>query len=1194
MACGCVENPSHLPIGYGVNAISFMADITTALPALLQGYDEHLRAEAERLAEDLAVVTLDVDEGGLEAEIVLDSIPAHVRWEMKDGRWQGTADVREPGLQALACCLALVGLRRISVSTEVDAAAVSLPVETLQAMLERLHARQMAPEEEAYLQKIEKRFERLKKTGEIYDQDLVRLHPKWSIQSAEPLELWAEAPATVVDFWNYVALALHDRNLPFPLFLRPVTNLDETRGRLKSWRHSRTVPQWVQRIRRFATDTKETAVVRSITDARLLITLNEAKLQVREGTGGFTNVPASQLESLRRGYSDGNHRLEAAAELLLVACFLQMQHSEMESFKLEIERHAGWLGTLFLQPALHPRLVTLDETPFTQVPEPLHWTAEDGAEEGVAVLRLVQHNGEPAPAPLRVLPGTSPLFLSADALFTGPLWFGDETLVEAQVEIPMAALSSSDGIAFLKRLEAPLPKSLADRIRHETLAVEIKAECARSGASATTQYAHLAVTATSQNGRYVERLRNETWVIENDPKRHDGSIVCHDRSRLEEIPDLLDNIKASFDHELGVFRARMTRNFPENFFKWAKTLPPEVKFEPDEALGSILADPLIARVRMEAAQSNTIDWFDLKVIFEIEGVDLKPADIRRLLAANGGFVRLADGSWRRVKIELSEEQQEMMEQLGIDLDELNESTHRVHWRHLLGDKTAELLSAQAWAKLQDKLTTIQLQEKPEVPPSLSLTLRPYQVDGFHFLSYLTFNGFGGILADDMGLGKTVQTITWILWLRERASENTAPVLVVCPKSVLDVWAVELAKASPTLKVQVLHDKDELQIQRVGKDIDVLVLNYAQLRGCIDQLKNIIWLAAILDEGQQIKNPDSKAARAARDLQSHNRLVLTGTPLENRLLDLWSLMSFATPGALGDRAYFHKHFDRRKDEQASRRLSARLRPFILRRTKGQVARELPSKTEENMLCEMSGAQEQLYKDELARAQHMMLSAGGLDALRKRRFAILQALTRLRQVCCHPGLIDPAAMGEESAKLTAALDLIEQLHEEGHKVLFFSQFVSMLKIVRDKLDALGLPYHWLTGASDNRADIVRGFQDDPRASVFLISLKAGGSGLNLTAASYVILYDPWWNPAVESQAIDRAHRIGQTQPVIAYRLLTKGSIEEKILTLQHHKKMLSSDILGEASFAQNLNVNDFEFLLDMESQATAIETEDDLDL
>jgi superfamily II DNA or RNA helicase len=1172
-----------------------MADLITALPALLQNFSDPLRAEAERLAEDLAVITLDLTEEGLDAEVLLDSTTAHVRWSLTEGKWEPATDLEDENLVPLACCLALIGLKRMS--TTHDSAAVSLPIETMQIVLERKHARKLSPEEESYVQKIEKRFERYKKLDAIFDQDLVRLHPKWSIQSSEPLELWAEAPENATEFWNYIALALNERNLPFPAFLRAITDLDATRGKLKSWRQTRSVPQWVQRIRKFATSTDDQKPGRSVTDCRLLITVNDARLQVKyEAAEKFTNVQAAHLDSLRMDYSQGYHRMPSEAELLLVACFFQMQHSEMESFRLELERHASWLGTLFLQPALHPRLVTLDELPFELASDALRWSATDNADATSAVLRLIQADGSPVPLPLRVLPGIGAFYLSSDRLYKGPPWFGDEPLVETEIEIPMAALGSSDGIAFLNRLEAPLPKSLAERIRHEILAVEIKAECSAGTAGTATQYAHLTVTASSPDGSYVERLRGHTWVVELDENKRQGAIVCHDRSPLEPVRALLSEIKATFDDSLDVFKTRMTRNFPETFHRWAQAIPEAVKLSTDDQLGGILADPLIARVKMEAQQSNNIDWFDLKIIFEIEGLDLKAAEIRRLLAANGGFVKLADGSWRRVKIELSEEQQQLMDQMGIDINDPDDQTHRLHWRHLVGDKGAALMQAKAWATLQEKMAAVQIDDKPDVPTALTFTLRPYQVDGFHFLCYLAQNGFGGILADDMGLGKTVQTITWILWLRSRATvesgKRVPPVIVVCPKSVLDVWAAELNKAAPDLKVQVLHEKDELELTGEKGQFDVLVLNYAQLRSCIDMLSPIHWMAIILDEGQQIKNPDSKAAKAARTLVGQNRLVLTGTPLENRLLDLWSLMSFATPGALGDRKYFHKHFDRRKDERAAQRLSARLRPFILRRTKGQVAQDLPARTEENLLCEMSEEQAQLYKDELARAQQMMLHSAGLDALNKNRFAILQALTRLRQICCHPSLVNPAASEVESAKLTAAMDLMEQLHEEGHKVLFFSQFVSMLKIVREKLEAMNLPYHWLTGASDNRADIVRKFQEDENASVFLISLKAGGSGLNLTAASYVILYDPWWNPAVENQAIDRAHRIGQTQPVIAYRLLTKNSIEEKILTLQQQKKMLSNDILGEASFAQNLGLNDFEFLLGMErSLAEPVVDEDD---
>jgi len=1137
-----------------------------------------MRIEAERLADDSAIVTLDLVDGRLDAEVMLDDNPVHVVWSMENGRWESESDNEDPDLHALASCIALIGLRRDIPDQSQQAPVIK---ETFQMMLERLLERQLRTEEEAYLAKLEKRFERVQKTKEIFDQDMVRLHPKWSIQGTDALELWSDAPTTTAEFWNYVALALTEKRLPFPSFLKPATDLDATRKKLQGWKQDKSLPQWVERIRRFATQRPAAPATVAVDDVRLLITTGDAKLQCYDAEAQrWSTISPAHLAELRREHSRGALTLSAEAELLLVASLLQMQHSEIESFRLEIERHASWLNTLFHQPALLSRLVTLDEAPFQMVAEPLRWGGLENAAQGTYGLSLKLADGSPTPSPMRVLNGATILYLSSDSVFRGPSWFGETTLAEDRIDVPLEALASSDGIEFIGRLEAPMPPSIASRITREPLKVEITAQCAKAPSATGTNYAQLRVTASSSGGHHVEALRDSTWVTEVSKPRRDDSIVCYDRSALGNVPEALEGLRPNFDHEQGHFRVRMTRNFPDMFYAWAQQLPPDVDFTPDQHLGSILADPLIARVRLEAAQTSTIDWFDLKIVFDIEGVDLKPSEIRRLISANGGFVRLADGTWRRVKIELNEEQQEMVAQLGIDLNDLNEEAHRVHWRHLTGDKGAALLSAQAWEQLQNRLSHVELSLRPEVPPELTLTLRPYQIEGFHFLAYLSVNRFGGILADDMGLGKTVQTITWVLWLRGQCTGAPPPAIVVCPKSVLDVWAIEFTKAAPHIRVQVLHDKDELDVTQLNGGIDVLVLNYAQLRGTIEALKPTTFLAAILDEGQQIKNPDSKAARAARDLNAHNRLVLSGTPMENRLLDLWSLMSFATPGALGDRSYFHKHFDRRKDERASSRLSARLRPFILRRTKGQVAKDLPPRTEESLLCEMSGVQEQMYRDELANAQNMVLTAVGKDALQKRRFALLQALTKLRQICCHPGLVNPEAMGEESAKLTAALELLEQLHEEGHKVLFFSQFVSMLKIVRSKLEEMNLPFHWLTGSSDNRADIVRGFQEDKNASVFLISLKAGGAGLNLTAASYVILYDPWWNPAVENQAIDRAHRIGQTQPVIAYRLISRTSIEEKILTLQQQKKMLAGDILGEESFAQSLGREDFEFLLGME--------------
>lgn len=421
-------------------------------------------------------------------------------------------------------------------------------------------------------------------------------------------------------------------------------------------------------------------------------------------------------------------------------------------------------------------------------------------------------------------------------------------------------------------------------------------------------------------------------------------------------------------------------------------------------------------------------------------------------------------------------------------------------------------------------------------------------------------------------------------------DKVPPSLVVCPKSVIDVWHAETEKFAPELRVKILRTRDDLDLKMLESEIDVFVLNYAQLRLCGEELAKVKWLSTILDEGQQIKNPDSKAAKAARELNSMNRLVLTGTPIENRLMDMWSLMAFAMPGVLGSRAYFKKRFDKRKDPGAQSRLASRLRPFLLRRTKLQVAKDLPPRTEEEVFAEMESVQSEMYKAELKRIQKALLGFDSDEAVKKNSFAILQGLMRLRQICCHPGLIDPKFLKEESAKMNALFYLLDQLREEGHKVLVFSQFVSMLDIIKARLEVESRPFHYLTGQTKDRKGVIESFQTTKDPSVFMLSLKAGGAGLNLTSASYVILYDPWWNPAVENQAIDRTHRIGQKNKVIAYRLLTRDTVEEKIRVLQHQKTQLVTNVLGDEGFASSLGMDDLAFILgagELEDDAEAEE-------
>ena len=1146
--------------------------------SFLSAFDDAAVSAARGLVEEGKVRMLNLGPDAVEAEVALEEEIVRVFLNKTLRGWKGrtNAPTVEEGSAAVAQCAAML---EAEAAGKVPTGAAP-PQRTLQDVVEERLTRQLTPSEEQYVAKVEKRYERYRALGEIYDHDLVRLNSRWPVQSYDPLRLWPQPPRDVLDFWNYLAAALIERKLTHPSFLDSVTNLAGTQAKLETWRQQEDLPRWAGIIREFGQ--RETPGPLWL-ELRLLVTPNEARFQLRHSPDEiWHNLTDPELDQLLLLEQQNALRLPLPSRTMLESASRALHDQIRPIVRLDQSGAARWLASLFNQEEISPHLITLDESPFTRDPEPLRWTAReqkrsDGSLHAV-LLVLTDATGHEPPKPLRSLPAAEPLYLSGDTVFHGPASFEEGTSAHTSIEIPAAVLATEDGIRFLERLGVPLPPSLAARVKHETFQVHLKAHCLPKVEQGGTEHVAVTAHAVSSNGLLEQSLRGRRWEVSELQKDGDGFIPCYDRSSLDAVPPVLEQIKATYDPELDAFRVRITKTFPEQFHAWADGLPDHVTLEADSRLQTILADPLKATVRLEVNEAG-IDWFDLRLVFDIEGLELKPAEIRKLIAARGGYVRLADGTWRSVKLELTEEQQNTIASLGLDLNELSDEAHPIHARQLAAQQKKDFLPPELWDRIRDRLTRLDLETKVPVPPELTITLRPYQVDGYHFLAYLAINRFGGVLADDMGLGKTVQSIAWVLWLRSRAVESgviPAPCLVVCPKSVLDVWAIEFSKAAPGLRVEVLREKDTLNLKKLQEEQDVLVLNYAQLRACIDELQKINWLAAILDEGQQIKNPDSKVAQAARLLQSQNRLVLTGTPLENRLLDLWSLMTFATPGALGDRAYFQRHFDRRKDDRAAERLSARLRPFILRRTKGQVARELPPRTEENMLCELTGLQEKLYRDQLAQAQHMILTATGADVLNKRRFAILQAITRLRQICCHPALVQPDAAHEESAKLNALLELLDQLHDEGHKVLVFSQFVSMLKIIRDRLTALERPYHWLTGATQNRAEVVQSFQTDAQPAVFLLSLKAGGSGLNLTAASYVILYDPWWNPAVENQAIDRAHRIGQTQPVMAYRLLAKDTIEEKIRLLQQQKQLMSNDVLGEESFARNLGREDLEYL------------------
>lgn len=445
------------------------------------------------------------------------------------------------------------------------------------------------------------------------------------------------------------------------------------------------------------------------------------------------------------------------------------------------------------------------------------------------------------------------------------------------------------------------------------------------------------------------------------------------------------------------------------------------------------------------------------------------------------------------------------------------------------------------------------------PPQLRATLRDYQQQGLNWLNFLDSFNFGGCLADDMGLGKTVQVLAFLLLQR---AKGHAANLVVVPTSLVFNWQAEVQKFAPTLRVHVLHGTARRLGAHEFDGFDIVLTTYNTVVSDIRQLKEYTFNYVILDESQAIKNPDSQRYKAACLLQARNRVVLTGTPVENNTFDLYGQLSFACPGLLGSRQHFTDLFgspiDKFKDEGKARVLQRKISPFVLRRTKAQVARELPAKTEMMLYCEMGAEQRQVY--EACRKEfHDMLLGLRDDLPGKDSMHILQGLTKLRQICNSPALLpDQESYGQQSAKLEALTEEIRNRAPQ-HKILVFSQFVTMLDLVRQELQAAGITFEYLTGQTRNRAAVVNRFQQDDKVRVFLVSLKAGGTGLNLTEADYVYLVDPWWNPAVENQAIDRSHRIGQTKNVVAVRLICPDTIEEKIMKLQEVKRELAQDLI-----------------------------------
>jgi hypothetical protein len=590
-----------------------------------------------------------------------------------------------------------------------------------------------------------------------------------------------------------------------------------------------------------------------------------------------------------------------------------------------------------------------------------------------------------------------------------------------------------------------------------------------------------------------------------------------------------------------------------------------------EAEGKVFRRPGAMRVNVRSG----IDWFELHG--EVDYGE-STANLPQLLAAvrrGDGIVALGDGTFGLLPEEWLARFAPLAGLGGKEEDHLRFKQNQVGLLDALLAAQPEVSFDETFARVRQQMASFQGVKALEQPAGFVGQLRGYQREGLGWMEFLREFGFGGCLADDMGVGKTAQVLAT---LEMRRAEGRGPSLVVAPRSLMFNWREEAAKFTPQLRV--------LEYLGLARDTgaidghDLVLTTYGTLLRDAPKLAEIEFDYVVLDEAQAIKNASTASAKAVRVLRGSHRLALSGTPIENHLGELWSLFEFLNPGMLGEAKVLKMSggLARNPSEEARQLLAQALRPFILRRTKRQVASELPEKTEQTIFCELEGPQRKHYDELRQHYRQVLLNQVDNDGLGRSKMHVLEALLRLRQAACHPGLLDPKRISEPSAKLDVLLEQLSDLREEGHKALVFSQFTSLLAIVRARLDGAKANYEYLDGATQNRQEHVERFQNDPDCGLFLISLKAGGLGLNLTAADYVFLLDPWWNPAVEAQAVDRAHRIGQTRQVFAYRLIAKDTVEEKVLELQKTKRDLADAILGEDnSLIRNLKREDLELLL-----------------
>ncbi len=1117
---------------------------------------------------------------------------------------------------AYAAGLALrVALLQEDASTEGQAEPLPLsPLERAITQCEKRLKRPLETEEVRFLAAVERLMETLPETGGMSSWHFKQLPLKLDDSPladevwATPMLMqgwWVSRPTEVLHLVSFIVLLCREYACPVPAFLDEVADPEAAKAASAAARESQQVRLWETRLAELTEprDARPPKGQAPFPDAfRFRIEGGEAHWEVRESEDEPWHAPRlSHLREWLRAADLPAYSGVAGAQMLRAIrdrglAYLRAQNSllptpklEAASLKLRESSSAIFVRDLLLDEQTRAHVCGADGQPLSLLDNPARWSiARDPLGPELASAHVVCGDGTPLRSDatfLLTLDGA--WVIDPPAIHRLPPPLGgrhSDPKAWSRQEIPARAFRKDEVCFALHRAGVQIEPDLLPA--HESIRLTAQIETRIAPRPGGGKDLLLEASAIDAHGTVFGRWERGRWIVQPHRPDPQSPLLIPERTSLPDLAPILGALRVRHDWRAS---SGLVRNFSPQcvaeISAWAdQARAAGVSVGGSAEIAGLLRDPVCARLKVELApeagtEDGRVDWFDLRIQWEVDDASFTPEEIALLLKANGRPVELGGKGWHRLKVEI--DGADSLAAAGLDAAHLpvgGRTEMRLHALQIAQDKALSgLLAEKQAAELRRRARELTEVPAPPIPDELRAELRPYQAEGFHFLAFLSRNRLGGILADDMGLGKTVQALAWLLWLRaggNAAAGGPLPAfrgLVVCPKSVTHNWEREAARFAPTLRVALLDAAGAVPAAEALPD--VLVVNYTQLRLAADALTAVNWSAIILDEAQAVKNPASQTTQTARALRSPHRLALTGTPVENRLLDLWSIFSFALPGLLGSRAGFNRAYGDVSGARA--RLAQRVRPFLLRRTKAQVAPELPPRMEEDLACDLEGAQRALYDAELKRARAALKKIRTPKELDKHRFNVLQSLLRLRQICCDPRLV--GAEGE-SAKLEALFDTIEPLIEEGHKVLVFSQFVTMLELIRPALDERGIKHWWLTGETEDRGTVVDAFQDAPEAGVFLLSLKAAGTGLNLTAASYVVLYDPWWNPAVEAQAIDRTHRIGQKNQVIAYRLLAANTVEEKIRALQRSKAALARDVVGENEIGSVMDLETLRFVLE----------------